>query len=181
MKVRDIHKVEKKNSMGSSFFGYENKEKHPIYVSKKCCEERHADLLLIGKEYKRNYALIKDFNTFMYDQTLHCGRKYFCRYCLQAFSSEEILKRHIKYCLKINAKQRIIMPKKGEYVKLKNYERIIKSPFIIREDFESILVPEDIENKIQKSLMQKNIRSILVAVMAINKYVFIISLISLLR
>ena len=73
------------------------------------------------------------------------------------------------------------MPKKGEYVKLKNYERIIKSPFIIHEDFESILVPEDIENKIQKSLMQKNIRSILVAVMAINKYVFIISLISLLR
>ena len=73
------------------------------------------------------------------------------------------------------------MPKKGEYVKLKNYERIIKSPFIIHEDFESILVPEDIENKIQKSLMQKNIRSILVVVMAINKYVFIISLISLLR
>ena len=35
------------------------------------------------------------------------------------------------------------MPKKGEYVKLKNYERIIKSPFIIHEDFESILVSED--------------------------------------
>ena len=37
IKIRDIHKIEKKNSIGISVFGYENKEKHPIYVSKKCC------------------------------------------------------------------------------------------------------------------------------------------------
>ena len=36
----------------------------------------------------------------------------FCCYCLQAFSSEEILKPHIKDCLKINEKQRIKMSKK---------------------------------------------------------------------
>ena len=35
------------------------------------------------------------------------------------------------------------MPKKGEYVKFKNYKRQIKSPFIIYADFESVLVPED--------------------------------------
>ena len=39
------------------------------------------------------------------------------------FVLEEILKCHIKGCFKINGKQRIIMPKKGEYVKFKNYER----------------------------------------------------------
>ena len=39
-------------------------------------------------------------------------KKQFCRYCLQAFSAEEILKRHIKDCFKINDKQRIIMYKK---------------------------------------------------------------------
>ena len=49
-----------------------------------------ADLLLIGKEGKRNYFLIKDFNIFMYDHILHRGRKHFCRYHLQAFSTEEI-------------------------------------------------------------------------------------------
>ena len=37
VKVRDINKIEKKNSIGISAFGYENKDKHPIYVSKKCC------------------------------------------------------------------------------------------------------------------------------------------------
>ena len=39
VKITDIHKIEKKNSIGISVLGYENKEKHPIYVSKKCCEK----------------------------------------------------------------------------------------------------------------------------------------------
>ena len=52
----------------------------------------------------------------MYDHALHCRRKHFCCYCLQAFSTEEILKRHIKDCFKINGKQRIKMPEKGEYL-----------------------------------------------------------------
>ena len=63
--------------------------------------------------------------------------------CLQAFSTEEILKRDIKDCFKINNMQRIMMPKKDEYVKFRNCERKIKSLFIIYADFESILVSED--------------------------------------
>ena len=113
---RDIHKIEKKNSIAISVFGYENKEKHPIYVSKKCCEEKYVDLSLIGEEEKRHYVLMKDFNTFIYDHTLHLGRKPFYRYCLQAFSTEEILKRRIQDCFKINGKQRIIMSIKREYI-----------------------------------------------------------------
>ena len=35
------------------------------------------------------------------------------------------------------------MLKKGEHIKFRNYERKIKSPFIIRTDFESILLSED--------------------------------------
>ena len=95
------------------------------------------------KEKKKHYVLIKDFNTFMHDDTVHRGSKHFCCYCLQAFSSEEILKSHIKDCFKINGKQTIKMPKKGEYIKFKNFERKIKLPFMIYADFESILVPED--------------------------------------
>ena len=37
------------------------------------------------------------------------------------------------------------MTKKGEYVKLKNFERKTKSPFIIYTDFEITLMPEDNE------------------------------------
>ena len=61
---------------------------------------------------------------------------------IKAFSTEEILKRDIKDCFKTNGKQRIMWPKKGEYVKFKNHERKIKSRFIIYE-FESILVSEN--------------------------------------
>ena len=84
VKVRDIHKIEKRNSINISVFGYENKQKHPIYISKKCCEEKHVDLLLIAEEGKRHYRLIKDFNSFMYNHTLHRRNKHFWRYCLQA-------------------------------------------------------------------------------------------------
>ena len=51
------------------------------------CKEKHVDLLLIEKESKIQYVFIKDFSTFMYDHTLHCGRKHFYRCCLQAKSN----------------------------------------------------------------------------------------------
>ena len=35
------------------------------------------------------------------------------------------------------------MPQEDEYVKLKNFERKIKSLFMIYADFGSVLVPED--------------------------------------
>ena len=56
------------------------------------------------KKGKKYYILIKNFSTFMYDHTLTRGRKHFCLYCLQAFSTEEILKFHINDCMKINVK-----------------------------------------------------------------------------
>ena len=83
-------------------------------------EETHDDLSLTEEKGKIHYDLIKDFNTLMYDHItslmLHRKRKYFYRYCLQAFSTEKDLKRHIKGSFKINGEQRIIMPKKIEHV-----------------------------------------------------------------
>ena len=58
VKIRNIHKSKKKNFIGISVFDYENKEKHPIYVLKNCCEEKHVDLLLIGGK-KKPYFLSK--------------------------------------------------------------------------------------------------------------------------
>ena len=143
VKIRDIKKIAKKNSSSISVFGYENKETHPIYVLKKCYEEKHVGLLLTAKKGEIHYVLIKDFNTFMYDHVLHRGRKHFYHCCLPTLSTKEILKRHIKDCFKINGKQRFLMYKKGKYGKSRNYERKIKSTFMIYTDFEFILVPED--------------------------------------
>ena len=43
------------------------------------------------------------------DHTLHRGKKCY-RYWLQAFSTEKILKCHVKGCFKINGKLMIKMP-----------------------------------------------------------------------
>ena len=51
VKIRDTHKIEKKEFHGISVFGYENKN-HPIYVSKRYSEKKYIDLLLTGKEEK---------------------------------------------------------------------------------------------------------------------------------
>ena len=47
VKIRDIYKIEKNNSISISVSGYGNKEKYAIYVLKKLFEEKHVNLLLI--------------------------------------------------------------------------------------------------------------------------------------
>ena len=81
VKVRDIHKIERKNnSIGINVSGCENKEKYPIYISKRnALKKTHVDLLLIGEERNKHYVLIQYFNTCMYNHTLHHRRKKYCR------------------------------------------------------------------------------------------------------
>ena len=102
-----------------SVFVYEKWEKYPIYGSKIFLK----DILIIIGRIRSQKALWQDFNTFMYDYTIHRRRKHFCPYCLHAFSTAELLKSQFNFCFKINDKQRIRMPQKGKYVILKNYER----------------------------------------------------------
>ena len=42
-------------------------KKNNLLISKKYCDEKHVDLLMIGDKGKIHYVLIKDFNTLMYD------------------------------------------------------------------------------------------------------------------
>ena len=75
----------------------------------------------------------------MYDHSSHREINHFRRYYLYVFITEEILKRHIKDGFTINSKQTVMMLNKGEYVKFKTFERIIKSSFMICEEFQNIL------------------------------------------
>ena len=67
----------------------------------------HVDLSLIAGEDKIHYVLIKDFNKFMYDHTLHS----YC-YCSEAFRTTKILKSHVNDCFKVNGEQMIKVTKK---------------------------------------------------------------------
>ena len=77
----------------------------------------------------------------MFNTRRNKGEVWFCRSCLQCFSSEIVLKGHKEDCLAINGAQRV-KPGKRE-IKFKHYCNQIPSPFRIYADFESNL--EDVE------------------------------------
>ena len=135
--VKQINKIEKQNNIRINLFGYEEKQKFPIYISQEKFQD-HLELLLINKDRKNHYVLVKNFNKFMFDQTKHNCKKHFCMYCLQCFSREDVLAEHVKNCLSINGKQAIKMPKKGQHVNFRNYHKQIPAPFVIYADFEAI-------------------------------------------
>ena len=135
---KHYNKVEKWNSMRINVFGYENGQPFPIHISKETFEDQ-MNLLLITKDEKKHYILIKDFNTLMYNQSKHKERKHFYMYCLQCFSSERVLANHVNNCLTINGAQAINMPKQGENIlKFNNFHKQLPVPFVIYANFEAI-------------------------------------------
>ena len=135
---KQCNKIEKQNSIRINLFGYEKGQPFPIHISKEKFEDQ-MNLLLITKDEKKHYILIKDFNTFMYNESKHKNKKHFCMYCLQCFSSESILVKHTNNCLTINGKQAINMPKKGEnLLKFDNFHKQLPVPFVLYADFEAI-------------------------------------------
>ena len=135
---RHYNKVETQSDIRIDVFGYENGQAFPIYISMEKFDNQ-MNLLLITNEDKEHYVLIKDFNRFMYNSSKHKESKHFCMYCLQCFSSEVILDKHIKNCLMINGAQSINMPNEGENIlKFDNYHKQIPVPFVIYADFEAI-------------------------------------------
>ena len=135
---KHYNKVEKQNSIRINVFGFENGQPFPIHISKETFEDQ-MNLLLITKDEKKHYVLIKDFNAFMYNQSKRKERKHFCMYCLQCFSSERILANHVNNCLTINGAQAINMPKQGENIlKFNNFHKQLPVPFVIYADFEAI-------------------------------------------
>ena len=135
---KQYNKIETQNSIRINVFGYENGQPFPIHISKEAFKDQ-MNLLLITKDEKKHYVLIKDFNSFMYNQTKHKNKKHFCLYCLQCFSSERTLANHVNNCLTINGAQAINMPKQGENIlKFTNFHKQLPVPFVIYADFEAI-------------------------------------------
>ena len=56
---------------------------------------------------KSHYVYIKDFRRFEFHKTRYKNKNWFCRSCLQCFSSENVLTKHKQDCLSINGKQSV--------------------------------------------------------------------------
>ena len=86
---------------------------------------------------KSHYVFIKDLNRLMYSKNRHKTRKYFCKRCLQCFSSEQASNNHTDICLVIKGEQSVKM---GEgSISFTNHSRQIPILFKMYADFECIL------------------------------------------
>ena len=133
MQEKDFNKIEVKNNICINVFGYENKLVFPIYVSDQKFEDS-MDLLLLIDDDKSHYVYIKDFDRFMFHKTKNKNKKWFCRSCLQCFSSESVLIKHKEICFSINGKQSVRLEK--WIIEFENYLKQIPVPFKIYADFE---------------------------------------------
>ena len=86
MQEKDFNKIEVKNNICISVFGYENELVFPIYVSDQKCKDL-MDLLLLVDDDKSHHVCIKDFDRFMFHKTKDKNKKWFCKSCLQCFRS----------------------------------------------------------------------------------------------
>ena len=114
-------------------FCYENKLVFPIHISDQKFEDS-VDLLRIFYGGKSHYVYIKGFDRFMFHKTKNNNKKYFCKSCLQCFSSKKILTEHKEVCLSINEAQYVRL-EKGT-TEFKNYLKQILVPFKIYADSE---------------------------------------------
>ena len=137
------------------------------------------DLLLIFDEKKLHYVYIKEFNRLMFNKTKNKNKKYFCRCCLQCFSSKNVLTEHKENYLVINDKQNVKLGK--GLISFKNYSKQLPAPFKIYADFECILRPTSSKKLVIKMAhTQKNIKHIFLAVLLTKLFVLIINLVKML-
>ena len=120
MQEKDFCKIEVKNNICINVFGYEDELVFPIYVSDQKFEDS-MDLLLLIDDDKSHYVYIKDFDRFMFHKTKNKNKKWFCKSCLQCFSSENVLTKHKEDCLSINGKQSVKLEEE-----IIEFEEIIK-------------------------------------------------------
>jgi hypothetical protein len=97
------------------------------------------NLLYIENEVTNHYVLIKDFNRLMLRINHDNNKKYFCYYCLQHFTTQEILEKHAENCIVINGTQAAELPEKGTKIKFNNLQNSIPCPFVIYADIEALL------------------------------------------
>ena len=130
---KDFDKIETKNNICINVFGYDNRLVFPINISNQKFEDS-MDLLLLIDNDKSHYVYIKVFNRFMLHKTKNENKKWFCKSCLQCFSSENVLIKQKENCLSINGKQSVKLEE--GIIKFQNYFKQIPVPFKIYVDFE---------------------------------------------
>ena len=149
--LNQMPKVERLNNLAINVFGYsESAGVHPLYMTSDLSQDPITLLLITeiqdGKT-KSHYCWIKDFNRLCFDQTRHKERKHFCLRCISPHSSERTLQDHMIYCRGVDAPPcHAVFPEVEKdgippTIKFKNILHMMKAPYAIYADTESIIKP----------------------------------------
>ena len=116
------------------------------YLSQERNRQHHVNLLLLDDgEAKRHYVYIKNISRLVAHRTRHRGKTYVCNSCLTPFQSQDVLERHVPYCIQ-HAPQQVIFPhpddcEEDRIVKFRAHSKEHPIPIYLLSDFESFLSP----------------------------------------
>ena len=100
------------------------------------------DLFLYEEDGVSHYSLIKNFNRLIKSQKTSSknGKIFICKKCFTHYTKEELLKKHISYCLN-NETVSVKMPLSGTMLNVKNHHKQLPIPFVAYADFECFTKP----------------------------------------
>ena len=149
--LKDIANVERLNGLAINVFGYSKQAGiHPLYLTKDN-DKSLISLLLITKvedgKTNAHYCWIKNFDRLCFDQNKHGGKTFFCTGCISGHCSERTLKEHQIYCRGVDATPcHVVFPDGSPTIKFKNSKNMMKAPYVIYADKESIIKPTTTPN-----------------------------------
>ena len=154
--LNQIPNVVHLNNLSIYVFRYtESAGVHPLYLTKDHNREP-INLLLITKvedgKTNAHYCWIKNFDRLCFDQNKHGGKTFFCTRCISGHCSERTLKEHQIYCRGVDAPPcHVVFPEESAdgsppTIKFKNIQHMMKAPYVIYADTESIIKPVDSPN-----------------------------------
>lgn len=149
-KLKDIVQFEKINPQYCINLFIVNGEICPYRINRDNKNKTIINLLLIeNDEGKSHYVSIRNISRLI--NTDGNNKKHICLNCLQCFWNEDNLINHKSYCDK-NECSKIVMPSdtpyktrtgrikpRNDFIQFKNYDKMLKVPFVFYADFESYL------------------------------------------
>ena len=122
-----------------SFYDDERKARVPLYVSDENYN-RSADLLY----WQGHFALITNFERFLYEITRMNARKWFCRKSFEHFMSEDAVDPHHPFCKPTNFSITIYtLPPARTTIRFRNLRFHQRMPFVINADCEALCTPHE--------------------------------------
>ena len=121
-------------------YGYEEKKVHPLRLSKTPQTAINLMLLYDAERDTSHWVWIKHFSRLCANLTKHNGRQHYCFRCLSGHNTLAQLNKHLTYCNDHEAAT-AILPNEGTILTFNNHHNLLKAPYIVYADCESLIRP----------------------------------------